>query len=280
MTGFSIDWLDLREGADRRARDDKLLEQARLWLQTDIAQGTSKVIVDLGAGTGSTLRAFTLSGTSAAQLTEQQSPSWRLVDQDAALLTEAKTRHGGSHQLETYELNLSDIAALPLQGANLVTASALFDLVSADFIDRFAAALKSQCQQQPLGFYAALNYDGTTRWTPAHPLDQTVLEAFNRDQQRDKGFGVALGPDAGSYMERVFSSSGFAVFTVNSPWVLGAADSKLVDALISGIGEAVAKDSALDADSLRDWIQFRKANSSIGTCEVGHSDLFALRSAD
>ena len=37
MTGFSIDWLDLREGADRRARADKLLEQARHWLQSDAA---------------------------------------------------------------------------------------------------------------------------------------------------------------------------------------------------------------------------------------------------
>tara|TARA_B110000858_G_scaffold198281_1_gene263716 strand:- start:21084 stop:21917 length:834 start_codon:yes stop_codon:yes gene_type:complete len=273
MTGFSIDWLNLREAADQRARDEKLLEQARVWLQTDTAQCAGKAIVDLGAGTGSTLRAFTIPTKSSNQLAEQK---WRLVDQDAALLKEANARHGASCQLETYELNLTDIDALPLRGAKLVTASALFDLVSADFIDRFVAALKSQCQQQPLAFYAALNYDGTTRWTAAHPLDEAVLSAFNRDQRSNKGFGVALGPDAGQYMEQLFKSSGFRVLTANSPWVLDGADNKLVNSLISGIADAVAKDPALDAADLQDWTQFRKAHSATGTCEVGHTDLLVL----
>tara|TARA_B110000444_G_C18794607_1_gene574206 strand:+ start:86 stop:919 length:834 start_codon:yes stop_codon:yes gene_type:complete len=273
MTGFSIDWLDLREGADRRARDEELLEQARRWLQSDIAQGAAKVIVDLGAGTGSTLRAFTIPTKSTAELTDQK---WRLVDQDTALLKEANSRHGDECQLKTYELDLTDIDALPLQGAKLVTASALFDLVSADFIDSFVAALNSECQQQPLAFYAALNYDGTTRWTPAHPLDEAVLSAFNRDQHSDKGFGLALGPDASDYMEQLFKSSGFKVLTAHSPWVLDGTDNKLVDSLISGIGDAVAKDPLLDVAELQDWIQFRKAHSASGTCEVGHVDLLAL----
>ena len=58
MSGFSIDWLDLREAADRRARDDKLLKQARKWLTSSFALETEKTVVDFGAGTGSTLRAF------------------------------------------------------------------------------------------------------------------------------------------------------------------------------------------------------------------------------
>ncbi|MBT3482294.1 MAG: methyltransferase type 11 [Opitutales bacterium] len=273
MTSFSIDWLDLREAADRRAREDKLLKQARHWLETDIAQGAARTAVDLGAGTGSTLRAFSMSST---QATDLESLSWRLVDQDMELLAEARLRHGGSHQLETYELDLNDLAALPLEGAHLITASALFDLVSADFIETLAAVLQSRCLQQPVGFYSALNYDGTTRWTPAHPLDEAVLIAFNHDQQRDKGFGLALGPDAGPYMERAFNSSDFRVFTANSPWVLDGTDSNLVNTLISGIGDAVGEDPALDAASLWDWFQFRKAHMLTGTCIVGHTDLLAL----
>lgn len=274
MTGFSIDWLDLREAADRRARDDKLLQQARHWLESTREQTAELTVVDLGTGTGSTLRAFSNAADS-----DQKSLSWRLLDQDAGLLAEATSRHGTSHRLQTYELDLADIPALPLEDAQLITASALFDLVSADFIDTLAAALQSRCQQKPVGLYAALNYDGITRWTPTHPLDQAVLDAFNRDQRSNKGFGVALGPDAGPYMERVFNRSCFRVFTASSPWVLGGADSKLVDALIGGIGDAVAQDQALDAAELQDWIRFRKAHSVTGTCEVGHTDLLALPDA-
>ncbi len=273
MTGFSIDWLDLREAADRCARDDKLLEQARYWLSESFAPGTEKTVVDLGAGTGSTLRAF-----AHASNTDQQALCWRLLDQDAALLAQARLRHGHLQRLQTYELDLAEISALPLADAQLITASALFDLVSADFVDTLALALQSQ--QDPPALYAALNYDGTTTWTPAHPLDEVVLDAFNRDQQRDKGFGMALGPEAGSYLERVFSGSGFKVFTANSPWVLDQLDCKLVDALISGIGEAVAQDSTLDTTSLQDWIQFRKAHLFTGTCVVGHTDLLALPDRD
>ena len=273
MSGFSIDWLDLREAADRRARDDKLLKQARKWLTSSFALETEKTVVDFGAGTGSTLRAF-----AHASKTDQQALYWRLVDQDAELLAQARLRHGHSQRLETYELDLAEISALPLADAHLITASALFDLVSADFVDALVVALQSQ--QPRAGLYAALNYDGTTIWTPAHPLDEAVLDAFNRDQQRDKGFGVALGPEAGTYVERVFIRSGFKVITAKSPWVLDGADSKLLDALISGIGDAVAQDSILDATSLQDWIQFRKANIDTGTCIVGHTDLLALPDAD
>jgi hypothetical protein len=269
MTGFSIDWLDLRKAADQRARDDDLLQKAKCWLKTAPALGTGAVVVDLGAGTGSTLSAFFTSDTS-----KQESQSWRLVDHDAELLAEARRRHGGSHQLETYALDLTDIATLPLEGAHLITASALFDLVSAVFIETLAATL--QRQRQPVGLYSALNYDGTTRWTPTHPMDEDILSAFNRDQRRDKNFGPALGPDAGRYTERVFNKSGFRVICANSPWMLDRSDRKLVNELIIGIGEAVAGDPALDADSLQDWIKFRKTHLETGTCNVGHMDLLAL----
>lgn len=271
MSGFSIDWLDLREPADRRARDSRLLEQAKQWLQTDLKRTAGMTVVDLGAGTGSTLRAF-----SGADLLELQAVSWHLVDQDPLLLAQARQRHATSHSIETHELDLADIASLPLAGAQLVTASALFDLVSATFIDMLAAAIHDHCRQQPLGFYAALNYDGTMRWTPDHPFDAAVLGAFNRDQHRDKGFGAALGPDAASYMQRKFKEIGFQVFAAESPWLLDGSESAMAEALIDGIGDAVATDPEIDSSALPDWIEFRRAHAVSGVCEVGHTDILAL----
>ena len=75
MSGFSADWLTLREEVDLRSRDSKLLEKAEEWL---CDYGASELIVaDLGAGTGSTIRAFANSGSQ-----KSESISWRLIDQD------------------------------------------------------------------------------------------------------------------------------------------------------------------------------------------------------
>ena len=115
MSGFSIDWLNLREPADRRARNDGLLDQARQWLDTN-ATTAGATVVDLGAGTGATVRALTT-----ADGEDHRSLNWRLVDNDPVVLAEASRRHGGSHQVATYELDLTDIDKLPLQGARLVS---------------------------------------------------------------------------------------------------------------------------------------------------------------
>lgn len=270
MSGFTIDWLDRREDADRRARDSALLDKAAQWLTAGPAPDGGPVVVDLGAGTGSTLRAFSPAVTDATPLT------WRLVDHDRELLAEAQRRHGEQHRIEVCPADLARLAGLPLEDARLVTASALFDLVSAAFIDALAAALQTRCRRGSVGLYSALNYDGTTRWTPVHPLDADVLEAFNRDQRRDKGFGPALGPDAAACMDRVFRGAGFSVHTATSPWELDGNDQALVNALIEGIAGAVAPDPRLDAATLQQWVQFRHSNVTTGTCTVGHTDLLIL----
>lgn len=268
MSGFSIDWLDLREDADRRARDTGLRERAMHWLRQGAAPDRKAVVVDLGAGTGSTLRALNEAG--------HVSPVWRLVDHDSSLLAEARRRHGSEVRIETVAADLSDIMALPLRGARLVTASALFDLVSEGFLQTLVQALQTQSRQGAVAMYSALNYDGLTRWTPAHPLDDLVLEAFNRDQRRDKGFGPALGPDAGDAVESTFADAGFQVSSAHSPWLLDGADHRLVSALITGIASAVADSPGLDASALVDWATFRQSHAASGTCTVGHTDALAV----
>jgi hypothetical protein len=269
VSGFSIEWLNLREAADQRARDPALLNLAERWL--DVAGGTAPVVVDLGAGTGSTLRALS---TAAAQ--DKRLPTWRLVDHDETLLREASRRHGDAQQLEIHAMDLADISALPLNEVRLVTASALFDLVSADFLEALAAALLQRSGDPQVGIYAALNYDGTTDWDPPHPLDADVLAAFNKDQRRDKGFGPALGPDAAPQLTEIFSRAGFEVHSADSPWQLGPADKSLVSALIGGIAEAVASQGSIDAAELADWRQFRALHAATGSCRVGHTDILAF----
>jgi SAM-dependent methyltransferase len=261
MTGFSISWLDLRESADFKARDKFLALQALQWLERSNG-GADKILLDLGSGTGSTLRAFASLG--AHHLV------WRLVDYNSSLLDEALKRHSKDYVIEDYQADLNVINELPLVGVRLVTASALFDLVSCEFID----ALIERLATQTTALYVALNYDGVTEWSPAHPLDAAVLDAFNRDQQRDKGFGPALGPHASAYLISSLQKAGYAVATAASPWQLSATDHALVSQLVYGIAEAVAKH--FDQFELNNWKDFRLAHAASGICKVGHQDLLAL----
>lgn len=265
MSSFSIAWLDLREAADFAARDKNLVTQVLQWLgQAADPISPDRIIVDLGAGTGSTLRALTKLGAS--------NLVWRLVDLDGKLLDEALRRHGKNYLIEDYQADLNIIGELPLTGAHIVSASALFDLASAEFID----ALIERIDARKTAVYTALNYDGTTTWTPAHPLDEKVLAAFNQDQHTDKGFGPALGPDCTAYLKQALESKGYAVSIHPSPWQLNAKDAQMQQELINGIAAAVNECYGLNPDELSEWKDFRIANLTDGSCTLGHWDVLAL----
>lgn len=265
MSSFSIAWLDLREGADFTARDKTLVAQVLSWLgQATDPISPDRIVVDLGAGTGSTLRALTKLGAN--------NIVWRLVDLDGKLLDEALRRHGKQYLIEDYQADLNIVGELPLTGTHIVSASALFDLASATFID----ALIDRLDARKTAVYAALNYDGTTTWTPAHPLDEKVLAAFNQDQRRDKGFGPALGPECTAYLQKTLENKGYTVTLKPSPWQLTAKDQPMLNELISGIATAVREGYGINTSELDDWKNFRLANIAEGNCTIGHWDLLAL----
>lgn len=265
MSSFSIAWLDLREGADFAARDKTLVTQVLNWLgQATDPISPDRIMVDLGAGTGSTLRALTTLGAN--------NIVWRLVDLDGKLLDEALRRHGKNYLIEDYQADLNIVEELPLTGAHIVSASALFDLASSAFID----TLIDRLDARKTGVYAALNYDGTTTWTPAHPLDEKVLAAFNQDQRRDKGFGPALGPECTEYLQKVLENKGYTVTIKPSPWQLTAKDQPMLNELINGIAAAVREGYGINTSELDDWKNYRLAKLADGNCTIGHWDLLAL----
>ncbi len=250
--GFSAAWLALREPADLAARDAGLLAAA---VQ---AAGPAPIIVDLGCGTGSTLRAFQPHLTT--------NPTWRLVDADPALLDRAALLAGPDVAL--HQLDLRRIDDLPFDGAQLVTASALLDLCARDWV----VALADRLARMSLPFYAALTYDGVMTWTPADPDDAAVTAAFNTHQRGDKGFGPALGPDAADVCAEIFSAAGFRVMQAESPWHLAEADAALQADLVTGIA-AAATEAGHDATA---WGARRAAAAAATLCHIGHRDFLAL----
>ena len=268
MSGFSIEWLNLREASDHKARDRHLLKTAANWLND--LKSKDKVIVDLGSGTGSTIRGLQRYTTLAPSI------QWRLVDNDPELLAEAVHRHSEEYSIESFLVDLSATQKLPLESVSLITASALLDLVSSNFIRDLCQLIKEKNEGRPLGFYSALNYDGCIKWTPFHPLDAAILMNFNTDQRRDKGFGPALGPDATDFLKTQFHSSKFQCLSAKSPWLLGSADYLLTESLINGISGVAIQTGGLTNSDIQDWKTFRIENVRTGTCYLGHTDILVL----
>lgn len=269
MSGFSPEWLALREPADNAARNQTVLAACA----RHFAGMSSIRICDLGAGTGSTLRAV------ARFLPDEQ--DWTLVDNDAGNLSAGANvlaawadsaardgdvlnlRRGGKSII--VRTRVRDFARDPAcwpEGTGLVTASALFDLTSVAWIGRFVDALR----RTPL--LAALSFDGVIGGAPPHALDAAVAVAFNRHQRSDKGFGPAAGPDAAQVLEDALAKAGYELTVGESPWHLPP--SALQSATAQGIAAAAAETGAVTRTESNAWLAHDRTRLTIG-----HRDVFA-----
>src|SRR5262249_43608084 len=157
-------------------------------------------------------------------------------------------------------------AALP-RDVQLVTASALFDLVSAAFIDRLVRALAAR----GAALFAALTYDGEQRWAPPSDTDAAVCAAFNAHQRSDKGFGPAAGPEAGRLLGDALARAGYEVREGESAWELSAQDAALIGELVAGVAAAAAQTRLVAAERIERWRVLDRT-----AAWVGHSDLLAM----
>jgi len=277
MSGFSPDWLRLREPADHRARSRGLLAK----LAAHFAAREDILVADLGAGTGSNLRAI------APMLPATQ--QWILIDHDPALLAAAletiarwadssravatglEVSKGGKSLL--IDVRHADLVANPVAWGealpDLVTAAALFDLVSETWIEHFTAALA----HARLPLYTALNHDRVAEWTPPHAADERMAAAFKRHFGGDKGFGPAAGFSASKLIAGALAAKGYSIERDRSDWQLAAADRELIAALAEGWAKAVGETGEVQAAAISDWCDARKAAGV--SCVVRHEDLLA-----
>ena len=291
MSGFSVDWLGLREAFDHQARLEAteafaLPVLAQQWREANADAGLC--VVDLACGTGSNLRAL------APRLGPGQ--RWRLVDHDPALLAavpaalarwaEAKgyacrgsgdgaigiDGPGFSAEVTLDALDLAhDLHRLALADTHLVTASALLDLASAAWLE---ALVRHVCDAQAAMLFA-LSVDGRVAWTPADPSDAAIDRLFAAHQRRDKGFGAALGAQAPAVASRLMGDAGYGVQQVPSDWVIEGEDAMLA-AMIDGMAQAAREQAAADDRPLVDaWQARRHAMRRSTRLVVGHVDLCA-----
>ena len=279
------DWLAVREPADLTARSATLVERVRHALaSTDTVRG-----LDLCTGTGSNLRYLI------DRLPGRQ--TWLAADRDAGLLEELPTKlktwadaHGYSMRtegqvsslrggrcecdVETRAMDLDRLDAGLFEGRNLVTASALLDLVSESWL----RLLATRCREAGATALFTLTYDGRSSCDPVEPEDDMVRELMNMHQKTDKGLGGrAEGPDAWSVAERVFTEAGYRVESAPSNWSIGPPERAFQRMLIEGWARAAVEIAPERADTIADWLRRRLEHLEAGRSRivVNHVDMVA-----
>jgi hypothetical protein len=294
MSGFSAEWLSLREPVDHRSRNQDLQVQVLKYLaQIKTVCPGSICITDLGSGTGSNLRAL------APYLDSMQ--HWTLVDYDLALLNTARatllawadcevdmppilesSTNTPTHIKPLFVLKqnktivvefkcvdlVNDYQIILDEPADLITAAAFFDLVAEPWLTQFCATLS-----KPL--YTVLTYNGVEKWSPPESTDAEVLNAFHQHQRTNKGFGSAVGPTAPERLQSLLHARQFITASASSPWVLDHHDRTLIEQLAIGTARAVREIGTIPSLTVNQWEQSRCAANQ---CEIGHIDLFAYKS--
>lgn len=266
MSGFAPEWLALREAADHQSINNGVRRELLGYLE-----GFDHVrVADLGCGTGSNFRAL------APEIAQRQ--SWVLIDHDTQLLQLASTMTAdvaarcADAEASVREADLAggDLDAIVV-GTDLVTAAALFDLVSGDVIERMVGSIADA----GCAFYTVLTYDGIAAWLPETPLNTTLRKAFNRHQQTDKGFGPAAGPDATDALAAAFTARGYRITRGKSAWLLDGRFAELRRETDRGWANAVVETGAVTQDQADAWVGARETDTDAVTI-VGHEDLLAL----
>jgi len=260
-------WLQLREAADGAARAPDLVEQVRPYLPAD---GRAR-ISDLGCGTGSMVRWL------APRLTGPQ--HWVLYDRDAELLRQAAaavpvwSADWGAVTIETRRRDITRLDRSDLAGSDLITASALLDMMTADELERLVAT----CARAGCPALITLSVIGRVELTPADPFDAQIADAFDAHQRRTTGGRQLLGPDAVGAAADGFARLGLDVVVRPSPWRLGPDQAALTAEWFTGWVSAAVEQRPELTVAAADYARSRFAEATAGRLgvTVHHVDLLA-----
>lgn len=310
---FEADWLALREPVDHASRSHALAEPAGRWLK---ACAAPVHLLDMGCGRGSNLIYL------APRLPGRQ--HWTLLDHDETLIKQAKARCQTLASADQSPVHL-DVKCLSLEAlladwpckVHLVTASALIDLVSAAWLE----ALVERCLAHRQALLVALSVTGDWALVPAvesdedgdeesdeesdedgdkgvesvegehsrgeggRDLDARIQALFIAHQQRDKGFGKALGSQAHAYLVTLLEAAGFQVYQARTPWHLDPSrrdHRALLVPLIRGWALAAEQQAPAEGAQIKAWRDASLAEVEKGRlgAVVNHGDLLGLPPLD
>jgi hypothetical protein len=257
-------WLELRVPADNAARaltEGTLLPRLVRHLAAAGAGGSAVEVIDLGSGTGANQRWLT------PRLPFEQ--QWLLIDQDSDLHRHLPAAPPTRHL--TADVGILTSIVDRDGRAQLVTCSALLDVLTVDQLEAIGSALVRA--RQPALF--SLTVTGALELWPSHPHDSQLNQAFDDHQRR----GGRAGPEAVDVLTRVLGGTGRELWTAETPWLLDRkSDQEFVGRFLTDRVAAVVDQDPDLRSAGADWLDRRLAQLADGALEirVGHRDLLVL----
>ncbi len=262
----SSDWLALREEEDARARSRELALAAA----DGLGPGPT-VVHDLGSGTGSMMRWL------APILPGPQ--TWVLHDWNPDLIERAgdgaapRDREGRPVTIEARGGELGALRPDDLDGASLVTASALLDVLTSEEVHAIVRA----CVAAGCPVLLSLSVTGDVELEPGDPRDGLFEASFNAHQRRMLNGRRLLGRYGVAIARGLFLEAGWRVRPVETRWRLGDHDPHLLGQWLGGwIDAALEQQPELQAEGAA-YRELRSAQLLRGglSASVVHTDLLA-----
>lgn len=285
-TQFATDWLHERYRFDVAARNPKVEAACLQYL----ARHPNISIIDIGAGTGANF----------IYLSEKlpQSQQWALVELNPSLLKRARERLKiwaaakgyavrEERQSLDFQRNEQHIHVQFLQGSflelpqllqpeqyHLVTASAVFDLLSAQMLSKLIQTF----HQNRLALLATLNYESMA-YLPTDAEDGHWIGLYEAHMQREQDFGRALGPECSDFLENGYAQLPTAqVIRAPSRWQIEPTDSFMHVHMLQFLEKSLLEMTSMghSGKGLDTWLQRKKAQLQARQLRlsVTHSDLF------
>lgn len=270
---IEADWLALRRDMDDAAREaaQPLCAELAAWhrarVPVDVPADAPVEVFDLGSGTGA----------NQAYLSRRLPfpTRWTLLDHDPALLSHPGQGPGRRVLAGVEELpGLLEASSRERPGvAQVVTCSALLDLLAADDLDGLAATLHAAGAP---GLFA-LTVTGSVEIDPPERADETVRRCFDAHMAREG----RPGPGAGPYLAEAARTLGARVVDVPTPWRIDTGDPAtraFARRWLTDRAAAAVEQDAAERPAVHEWLVRRLRQVDGGTLKarVGHVDLLVL----
>lgn len=262
----SSDWLALREAEDSRARSRELARS----VLTRLPSGPITVH-DLGSGTGSMMRWL------APLLPGPQ--TWVLHDRHASLIERAleaaapRDLFDAPISIRSRIGELERLEAGDLEGAALVTASALLDVLTT----RAAHVIVDACVEVGAPALLSLSVTGEVALQPWDARDRLFEAAFNDHQRRETDGGRLLGRYGAPIVRGLFTEAGWSVRTARTSWHLTHAEPRLLREWFDGWVDAAEEHRPELRDECAGYRELREGQLQRGdlSAVIHHLDLLA-----